>query len=377
MMTTRIVHLIKATRIAGAERHLTILLPGLRAAGIDARLLLLHPPANPVTDFVEALTVADVPVERVPIAHHADGRAIAALRDRLRAAAPHIVHTHLIHADVFGMAAARWAGVKRVVSTRHNDDPFRRRAPIAGLHRALWGMASAGIAISEAIRQFCIRVEGARPEAIHTIHYGLPPAPAPDVAAARAEVRRLIAAPAAAPVIGFVGRLIEQKGVRYAVRAFARLAEAHPAARLLIIGDGDQRQALEAEAGALGVRARTHFIGWRPDAARLMAGFDVFVMPSLWEGFGIVLLEAMAAGVPIVGSAVSAIPEVVLDGETGLLVPPRDDESLAAAIDALLRDAPLSRHLGLMGQERCETHFGAARMIAATRALYDRVQTEA
>lgn len=369
----RVVHAIKATRIAGAENHLLTLLPGLRQRGIDAQLLLLTQADAPADDFAAALAAAAVPVERIPIAHHADVRTATRLRDSLRLSAPAILHTHLIHADLYGAIGARLARVPHLITSRHNDDPFRRRWAFRLLSRALWRQTRAGIAISESIRRFCIAVEGARPDAVTTIHYGLPAAPAPDVPAARAAVRALIGAPAEAPVIGFVGRLIAQKGVSDAVAAFALLAERHPAARLLIIGDGPLRASLEAQAAAVGLGARVHFAGWRADAAALMPGFDMFVMPSLWEGFGLVLLEAMAAAVPVVAAQVSAIPEIVVDGETGLLVPPNAPADLATALEVLLNDQPLRRHFGLVGQERGETHFGAARMIDAAAALYRRV----
>ena len=106
----------------------------------------------------------------------------------------------------------------------------------------------------------------------------------------------------------------------------------------------------------------------------MMAGIDLLLAPSLWEGFGLVLLEAMAQSTPIIASAVSAIPEIVVDGTTGLLVPPRDPAAIADAIRQLLTDQPLARHMGLLGQDRLETYFSADRMADATHELYNRVQ---
>ncbi|MBK8023535.1 MAG: glycosyltransferase [Chloroflexi bacterium] len=191
-----------------------------------------------------------------------------------------------------------------------------------------------------------------------------------DLNRTRADLRRELKLPEDAPIAGMVCRLIEQKGVSFALQAFAQLAEKHPAAHLAIVGDGPLRPALEAEAGALGIAGRTHFLGWRDDAARCMAGFDMLLMPSLWEGFGIVMLEAMAAAVPIIGSDVSAIPEVVVNNETGYLFSSGDVDALATALDVLLGDKPLRRHMGLLGQERLETVFDADRMVVATASLY-------
>ncbi|MFN8448235.1 MAG: glycosyltransferase family 4 protein [Anaerolineae bacterium] len=142
---------------------------------------------------------------------------------------------------------------------------------------------------------------------------------------------------------------------------------------MIIAGDGSQRAALESEAQALGVRDRVHFLGWRDDATAVLAALDVLLMPSLWEGFGLVMLEAMAQTTPIIGSAVSAIPEVVVDGETGLLVPPRDSAALADALARMLGDPALRRHMGLLGQDRVETAFSVERMAAETVAVYEQI----
>jgi len=364
----KVTHLIKAMGVAGAERHLMTLLPGLRALGVDARLVVLVQPHNPVPAFAPD----GVPVERIVIRHHTDLGVIDRIRRHLTADPPDILHTHLIHADTFGLIAARLAGIRQIVSSRHNDDQFRRWLPIRWLNRGLWGATQHGIAISEAIRRFSVEVEGADPQKVTTIHYGMTPAPALEPASARQHLRQTLNMPSDALVLGMVCRLVEQKGVTYAIRAFAQINEAHPQTRLVIIGEGGQRAALEAEAGVLGVRGRVYFLGWHDDAAHLMAGFDLFLMPSLWEGFGLVLLEAMAQALPIIGSDVSAIPEVVAHGETGLLVPPRDPAAIAQAVDTLIKDEALRRHMGLLGQERLETVFSAARMIAATKAIYNK-----
>jgi len=127
---------------------------------------------------------------------------------------------------------------------------------------------------------------------------------------------------------------------------------------------------LERKARQYGIARSVHFLGWRTDVPRLMAAFDVFLLPTLQEGFGLVLLEAMAGRTPILSTTVSAIPEIVIDGETGLLAPPRDPAAMGDALIALLGDEALRRHMGLMGEDRLETTFSADTMIAATAALY-------
>lgn len=368
----KVAHLIKATRIAGAERHLMILLPGLRKRGIDARLMLMVEPDKPVDDFVDGLTDSGVPVERIIIGNHADMMVVNRIRQGLAADKPDILHTHLIHADLFGTIAGKIAGVPHLVISRHNDDAFRHRTPIKLLNRTLWSMASGGIAISEAIRQFCIDIEGASRGKVRTIHYGLPPQP-PLGTKLRKELRRELYLSPDTRIAGMVCRLTEQKGVTYALQAFALLGEPFDDTHLVILGDGRLKDELIAEATALGIRHRAHFLGWKENAGAYMNVFDIFLMPSLWEGFGIVMLEAMAAAVPIIGSDVSAIPEVIEPYETGFLVPPRDPQAIAEALETLFADEPLRRHMGFLGQERLETVFSADRMIDETAAYYEKI----
>jgi glycosyltransferase involved in cell wall biosynthesis len=367
----KVVHIIKATRISGAERHLLILLPALKARGVDVTLILLEAPLYPVDDMVAQLTDAGVPVIRIRINRHLDWGVVGRIRRALRELRPDVVHTHLIHADLYGTIAARLARVKTVISSRHNDDNFRRLLPLKLMNRVLWRMTSGGIAISGAIARFCVEVEGAPTKKIATVHYGMALREYD-----RREARRAALGqhdlPDDALLVGMVCRLIDQKGVSYGLRAFALVAPRHPTAHLLIAGDGARRNALEAEAKALGIAERVHFLGWQKETAPLLAALDVFLMPSLWEGFGLVMLEAMAQSVPIIGSAVSAIPEVVVSGETGLLVPPRDAQALAAALERLLSDTALRRHMGMMGQDRLETSFSVERMAANTAEVYER-----
>ncbi|GAB4572804.1 MAG: glycosyltransferase family 4 protein [Anaerolineae bacterium] len=369
-----LLHITKATGIAGSENHLLILLEGLRARGHDARLLLLVEPGNPVQEMVDAAAARGIPVERMVIHGHLDPALLVRLARRLRILRPDVVHTHLFHADLYGILAVRLARIPLVVSSRHNDNAFRRRFPYRQINRVLWWLTDAGIGISAAITRFAINVEGASPAQMKTIHYGLPPTvQVADRQAARVALRAELGLPADAPLLGMVCRLIPQKGIPYALRAFAQVAAQFPTAHVVIAGDGVLRDALEALAYDLGLGARVHFLGWRTDTPRIFAALDIFLMPSLWEGFGLVLLEAMAQAVPVIGSAVSAIPEVVADGETGLLCPPEDVACLAEAMTALLADPERRAAMGAAGRERLETHFSPDRMVEETIAVYEQL----
>jgi glycosyltransferase involved in cell wall biosynthesis len=364
----RVVHILKVILAAGTERHLLLLLPALQQRGVDVHLIVLAERARPMDDYLSAAHAAGIPTERLFMRRHADLTLLPRLIGRLHALRPDVVHTHLFHADLYGIPAARLAGVSTVITGRHNDDAFRRHPLARAVNRGLWALSSGGIAISDAIRAFVIDVEGAPPHKVTRVHYGLdfaePPADARD--ALRAELHL----PDDALLVGAVSRLIEQKGLPYALDAFAVVMDEFPHAVLLIVGDGDQRGALESQADALGLGDRVRFLGWRADIHPIMAALDVFIMPSLWEGFGLALLEAMAHGLPVIASNISALPEIVVDGETGLLVPPRDVGGLAAALRHLLADDALRAQMGVAGRARVRTAFSVDQMADATMQVY-------
>jgi glycosyltransferase involved in cell wall biosynthesis len=270
----RVVHVVKVKGVAGAENHLLILLEGLRARGIEAEFLLLVEPSLPVDEMVQAADARGIPAERVVIHGNADVGLYGRLWSELRARKPEIVHTHLLHADLFAIPPAWLMRRPVIISSRHNDDAFRLKSYQRVLNRWLWHMTDAGIAISEAVRRFSIDVEGVPPERIHTIYYGYDPEPC-DPMTQRREVREELGIPPEQVVIGMVCRLIEQKGIPHGIRAFGRIAEHFPDAQLVIAGEGSLRPSLEAEVQALKLQERVRFLGWRADGARVMAAYDI------------------------------------------------------------------------------------------------------
>ncbi len=366
----RVLHVIKATRIAGAESHLLILLGGLAARGIDARMLVLVEPGTPMDDYCALLAERGVPAETLVIHRHADPALLPRLWRRFRALKPDVVHTHLLHADLYGLPAARLARVPVVITGRHAANAFRQRWPLRLVNAVWWRLATAGVASSDHVARYMIAVEAAPADRLHTIHYGLEIPDPLDRPAARAALRGELGLPAEAPIIGMVCRLVWEKDIPNALLAFERVGRAFPEAHLVIAGDGPLRAELEAQAAALDAAARVHFLGWRAESAPIFAALDVLFMPSLTEGFGMSLLEAMAQHLPIVSSNVSAIPEVVADGETGLLCPPRAVEALAVALGTLLDEPALRARMGQAGRRRLEVSFSAGRLVDETIALY-------
>jgi glycosyltransferase involved in cell wall biosynthesis len=358
----KVLHVIKAQGIGGAERHLLTLLPALRERGIDARLLSLDG-GKDAPRFHRALDDADVPWRRVACRADVDPvlatRVVQAVRDER----PDLVHTHMVHADVYGSAAAH-ALRTPFVSTRHNDDryllgPFRYvdRAFMLGVRRI--------VAISDAVRVFHERA-GLPRDKLVTIHYGLDELPS-----AQSELTpRDAGVPDGAPVVLAVGRLIAQKGQETLVRAFALVHQRHPDTRLAMLGWGPLEQETRALAASLGL-ADAVLIPGRVEPLAWLERADVFAHTSRWEGFGIVLLEAMLASLPVVATRVSAVPEIVADGETGIIVEPGDIDGVALAVIALLEDDERRRALGEAGLRRVRERFSVARMTDATVAVYE------
>ena len=362
----RVLHVAKVTGIAGAENHLLALLPALRALGVDAEVVLLQEPGRPVAQLVRAFLTAGVPTFELAINMDLDPWLVGRLARLVRSRGAHAVHTHGVHADLYGRLCLQGLDGVLLLQTRHNDDRFRRLWIMRLLNQWLARRCVRIVAISDAVREFVCAVEGIPPRKVERIYYGLDAAPAPqNVADLRTELGW-----AGAPLIGFVGRLTGQKGVDVLLNAFAIVHRALPTARLLLIGDGPQRAALAALAGGLQISAAVHFAGWREDARAQMAALNVLAIASRWEGFGLVTLEAMQAGVAVVASRVSALPEIVLDGETGLLVPAANAAKLAAALLALLQDPQRAMQLGENGRLRAAQLFTVKQMAVQHAALY-------
>lgn len=354
----RILHVITSLERGGAENHLLLLAAGQAAAGHAVAVAGLKEPSG----LAPAFAAAGVEPHALRLAFYGDPAPLARLRALLGKFRPDLVHAHLPPAELYTRLALLGRR-ERLVITRHNDERF---APIAfqrALSRWCASRASRVICISQAVRQWTTadpRGPGLAAERCTVVRYALTPGPfmqavpAPDLAG---EV----------PLVGTLARLVPQKGLDVLLEAFARVP---PPARLVIAGAGTLRPVLEARAVMPDLVGRVAFLGPRADSAAVMAALDLFVLPSRWEGFGLVLLEAMAAGRAIVASRVSAIPEVVAEGETALLVPPDDPGALAAAIVALLDDPARRQAMGAAGRARVRQEFAPDRLVRATLDLY-------
>jgi glycosyltransferase involved in cell wall biosynthesis len=344
--------------IGGSERHLLTLLPALVERGADVLFVGLDDPAWDAEPFYRELTV---PAVRLRAPRHLDPALLVSLRRALRGGRADLVHTHLVHADVYGALA----GTGPLVSTKHNDDRFRV-GPFRHLERVLSRRTSRVIAITEALARFTVERVGLPAAKVEVVHYGLdelPPAWGENPP---------VALPGGARVLLAICRLTPQKGVDVAVRALAEVRRKHPDAVLVVLGEGPERAALERLAGDLGVGDAVFLPGRGGDVRAWLERAELVVHPVRWEGFGLALLEAMLAERAVVASAVSAVPEIAVTGETGVLVPPDDPQSLADAIARLLADRELAARYGAAGRERARREFSVDRMASRTLAVYER-----
>jgi glycosyltransferase involved in cell wall biosynthesis len=328
--------------------------------------------------FTAALSAAGVPVTEIPAGPDLNPVLVARLAAVLRRERPALVHTHLIHADVHGQTAARLVGVPGV-STVHGAHLFYRRQPWRSAATVAGLLARRTIAISHHVANTLAEARVVPTERLRVIPYGIDPAPWRQALALRDETRRRLGLDGDALAVGVASRLIRHKGHAELLRAVAIAIGRGAPLRLLVAGDGPLRAELERLACDLGIVEHVSFLGFVDDVADFMAACDVVAFPTqpaLGEGFGLAALEAMAVGRPVVATRVASLPEVVADGETGLLVPPGDPAALAEALFRLAADAELRARLGAAAARRAE-RFSLNVMVEATIGLYDEVLGEA
>jgi len=292
------------------------------------------------------------------------------LRDFLVECGPTIVHTFLLTGSLYGRFAAMMAKVPIVIGTEVNIYE-RKQAAHATAERWLMRGTDAVVASAESVREFYIKQVHADPDKVQVIYNAVDWSQLQTTMAPE-EFRASVGAPADAPVAGIIARLTEQKAHRVLFDAMARhsgLSRLH----LLVVGDGELRDDLRGRVEALGLQGRVHFLGARRDLGNILAGIDVFVMPSFWEGLPLSLVLAMGAGLPVVATSVAGIPEVVQDGVSGLLVPPDDTAALGDALARVISDKTSSVAMGEAARAYVRPRFGVDGYMSSITALYDRL----
>lgn len=346
----RVAVLLDGVVFGGAERYLEVLLEGLQAEGVHALVVL---PGVAERQLQERLAARAELVAVPGLARRPTAAGVAAARRAVSRWRPDLVHLNLTdQGDGLGLVAAV-TGLRRPrVITLHNAIPGPSAAREA-LSSAVLRGADRVLAVSHAIGRYA----SAAGAAVQVVHNGLAPVPLDP------HPRAALGLPEQVPVVGAVGRLRAQKGFEVLGQAALLMAADHPSARFVVLGTGEERHRLEEPDCA-----RLELLGARADAAALMGAFTVLAVPSRYEAFGLVAVEAMHAGVPVVASEVDGLPEVL--GDTGVLVPPEDPAALAQALGSLLADPAERARLGEAGRARAAARFTPQAMVAGVLAGY-------
>jgi glycosyltransferase involved in cell wall biosynthesis len=309
-----------------------------------------------------------------------DLQALFAIWKLLKREKPPIVHTHTYKAGVLGCWAAKMAGVPIIIHTPHGHIFFGHFSPLVTgffmmIERLTAAIVDRMVALTAGERRDYIACSVANPEKMVTIHSGVNIDRFMKLKVNIEGKKRSLGLNTEFPVVGTVGWLLPIKGPIYLLRAMAEVWQNHPDIHLVYVGKGDLEEDVKREASRTGVSDKVKFLGWRDDIPEIMQILDVFVLPSLNEGMGRVLLEAMASGKPIVASNVGGIPDLVKDGQNGFLVRPGDVNGLSLAIKKLIEDKELRVKMGAKGRTMAQS-YGVEEMIRKIDDLYTALYQE-
>lgn len=362
----KILQIITGIDIGGAENHLLSLVKGLDKSKYDISVVYLKGKG----ELKEKFKKIGISPIFIGLKFNYDITALWKLFWLIKKNRYDIVHAHLFHADVYGVWAAFLAKIPVIISSEHNEDQFLKKRLYSLLNRFVSSHCDKLISISDSVKRYMIETGIKNINKIEVVHYGLDWSKY-DNLGDFSYVKKEFNIYEEEILIGTMARLIKQKGLSYLLKAFAMLLEDEPKCKLIIVGQGKLKKNLKDLSRQLKIENKVIFAGFRKDILEIMSSIDIFILPSLWEGLGLVLLEAMAARKPIVATNISAIPEIVTDGKTGILVPPANAKALANGVLYLIKQRDLCKTMGETGRERLETCFGIDRMIKKTEKIYD------
>lgn len=354
-------------QVSGQTTHVLSLVQSLDSERFDLTVVLPDCLPQVVFEFQQSgVRVVPLPLRRVAWSP----RAVVALTQLIREWNPDLVHIHSQEAGLVARPIAHLAGARRVVYTPQTIDI--RRARWAWLYhcleRILARFTDKIVSVSEADRQRLVGW-GIPPDKVATIPNGIDPAGLA-VTADVGHLRHSLGLAPERPLVLQVGRLSAQKDPVAFVEGAALVLGEYPGAQFALVGDGPLRDCVAVRIRELGLGGHVHLLGWREDAVGLMPAADILTLTSRWEGAPYALLEAMACSLPVVATAVNGCPEIVVEGQTGLLVPPGQPAAWAKAVAKLLGDPMLAASMGHEGRERVEEHFSIAEMLSRIETLY-------
>ena len=381
MSPIRVALEIARLNVGGPATHVIELAAGLPRDEFDVRLIAGRegPGEAGMHYLAERMGVTpEILPQLSPRIGPADHLAFLRLRAIFRSWKPDVVHTHTAKAGAVGRTAARSAGVPAVVHTFHGHVLRGYFSPpveffFRSLEQMLARLTDRIVTLSPALKADLVGMRIAGPEKIDVVPLGMNLEPLLDSSARREELRTELGIRPDQPLIGIVGRLVPIKNHRLFLEAARSMVDSGNPAHFALTGDGELRESLQTLAGEMGIANQVHFLGWKQDMGPVYAALDVLTLTSDNEGTPVAVIEAMAAGIPVVATAVGGVPDVVREGETGWLVPPGDAPALERAWrTALRRDERVEAVIARARREVLE-RFGREQMISTMADLYRRL----
>ncbi len=365
----KVLQLIEGFHLGGAEKKLLELVRHLDSERFQTTVCSLNM-GNEIQDQFHELKDLGILVKVIPRKKKVDIGLIFKLAKYIRSQQIDLIMTTLFYADVVGLIAGRLAGVKASFSWETISAPewlYKRRL---WAYRFAVQYCTKVIAVSQATARFLVEKRGVDSKKVMIIPYGV------DLKVfGRCHddlIKRELGIGHKKYIVGMIGRLHPQKGHIYLIEAAQQVVQKKSDAFFIVVGDGVLREFLENEVKNRNLSENFHFTGFRDDIPQILKCFDIFVLPSLYEGLPNVILEAMAAELPVIATDVDGSREAVIDGETGILLPPKDSNQLARSLLHLMENTKTARRMGENGRKRVEKHFSLQKQIRKFESLFER-----
>ncbi|HUE71275.1 MAG TPA: glycosyltransferase [Pirellulaceae bacterium] len=376
----KVVRIIARLNVGGPSIHVTLLNARLNPARYHCTLVtgIENAAEGSMLDYARAQGVNPVVISEIVgevSLRPRDVKAVLRLYALLRQERPDIVHTHTAKAGFVGRIAAWLAGAPLIVHTYHGHvlhgyySPTKTRL-LRVMERALGMLSDRIVAVSDEIKADLVRYGVAKADKISVIPLGFDLSPFLSSAVLRGKFRAELGCDETTRLVGIVGRIFPIKNHRLFLDGARRIIAREPDCRFVVVGDGALRRQTEEYASHLGIADRVIFTGWRRDLPRIYADLDALVVSSDNEGTPVAAIEAMAAAKPVVATRVGGLPDLIVDGKTGLLIPPRDPEALASSVLQVLQEKERARRIGLAAQLFVRERFAASRLVGDMDLMY-------
>lgn len=366
----KILHLFSTLPIGGAEDRLRTLLLNMDKDRFDPLVCCIGE-KGVIGEEIASFGFEVISLNRMKHRRW-DWRIVRDLTSLIRDRKIELMHTQLYHANMYGRLAAFRANIPVVITECNIYKSYKYKRKV--INRFLGKRTDRVIAVSNSVRDYVLGRDGLDPAKVIVVNNGVDITRfKPAANKEKVEARRSLGIEPEVELLGTVSRLSTQKGLSFLLKALASILNRSPDLKLIIVGSGSLEEELKDEAARLNITDSVRFLGARRDVPDILKALDIFVMPSLWEGFPRALLEAMATGLPVVAARVGGVADAIEDSVSGLLVEPTDVQGLAASISEMLNDSALAERLGKKAREVVEADFSVSGMVDSMAKLYTEV----